>query len=510
MMTEKLDNSGARRRLVSGGAWFLGLMGLSGVFWLLLGIQVSDAYGPAGYGLFNIAQSVFDFMWAFIFGGLFEGIIHFGCGYLTKKDSCLSSYFSNYVRYLTIISLVIFGFLIALSTQASDIIMQVMLVAIAFAFLFSGTKDALASIIGSMHRNKQLSIINSSGFYVVTLLGLIFIMLNLPFHLLPFLIIFAPVCQLLLCMYFLRSHLKDLFVSSVNFFKTRNLKQALIEDFKQFKHVLFFGFSISIGKISFMVMKSLDIPVLILFFNYANVGVYSVADTVSSVLFSMTAFSLPILSSISEAWTKKDDVLVEDYAKISVKYTLIIGIPLTVAIFTLAEPIVTVIYGAEFQGAVMPLQILIFGTFLLMFGHTLSSILIGIGKPKISGMILAGAAVQYLISLFILVPMLGFNGAAISLTLTGVTTLCLIPILIKRNLKTDIFSGFHKAIFSGAILAVLLYLIRELNILLLILGMVASGAVYVLLLWYTGYLTKEDIDLLKAARAKPSITSDKT
>ena len=130
------------------------------------------------------------------------------------------------------------------------------------------------------------------------------------------------------------------------------------------------------------------------------------------------------------------------------------------------------------------------------------SILIGIGKPKISGMILAGAAVQYLISLFILVPILGFNGAAISLTLTGVTTLCLIPLFIRRNMNADVFSGFHKAIFSGAILAVLLYLIRELHPILLFLGMVASGAVYVLLLWYTGYLTKEDIALLKIARAK--------
>ena len=150
----------------------------------------------------------------------------------------------------------------------------------------------------------------------------------------------------------------------------------------------------------------------------------------------------------------------------------------------------------------MPLQILIFGTFLLMFGHTLSSILIGIGKPKISGMLMAGAAVQYLISLFILVPILGFNGAAISLTLTGVTTLCLIPIIIRRNLKVDIFSGLHKILFSGAILAAILFLIREANQIILILGLAAGVAVYVLLLRYTGYLTKEDIALLKTARAQ--------
>jgi len=501
MMTKNVDNSGAKR-LISGGAWFLGLMVLSGVFWLLLGVLISRSYGRSGYGLFNIAQSVFDFMWVFIFGGIFEGIIHFGTGYLTKKDSSISSYFSNYIRYLTLMSLILFGSIIILSFQTSDIILLTIIISIAFAFLFSGTKDALSAILGSLHRNKQLSIINSSGFYVVSIIGIIFILLDVSFHLLPLLIIFAPVSQLLLCMYFLREYLKDLFRESFSFFNTNNIKQRLIDDFKQFKHILFFGFSISIGKISFMVMKSLDIPVLTLFFNYSNVGVYSVADTASSVLFSMTAFSLPILSSISEAWAKKDKILLEDYAKISVKYPLIIGIPLTVLIFSLADPIVTGIYGTDFIGAVVPLQILIFGTFLLMFGNTLSSILIGIGKPKISGILMAGSAIQYLVSLFILVPILGFNGAAISLTLTGVTTLCLIPIFIRRNLKVDIFSGFYKVLLSGTILAIILYLIRDTSSLILFFGIPAGIAVYVLLLRFTGYLTKDDIALLKAARVK--------
>jgi len=88
-MEKDLSNLGPGR-LVSGGVWFLGLMILSGIFWLLLGVQVSRAYGPSGFGLFSMAYSVFDFLWALIFGGLFEGLIHFGAGYLTKKDANLS------------------------------------------------------------------------------------------------------------------------------------------------------------------------------------------------------------------------------------------------------------------------------------------------------------------------------------------------------------------------------------------------------------------------------------
>jgi stage V sporulation protein B len=501
MMEEDLSSAGPRR-LVSGGAWFLGLMILSGVFWLALGIQVSRTYGRSGFGLFSTSYSVFDFLWALIFGGLFEGLIHLGAGYLTKKDVNLSSYFSNYVRYLTAMSLVLFIFFTVLSFQTSDIMVRIMLISLAFAFLFSGTKDSLASILGSLHRSKQLSIIQSSGFYAVSVIGIVVVVLNLPIHMLPVLIVIAPICQLLLCMYFVRPYIKDLISYNIDFFRNKNRGHSVLDDLKQFKHVFIFGFSISVGKISFMIMKNLDIPILNLFFDYANVGVYSVADTVSSVLFSMTAFSLPILSSMSEAWTKKDDALMEKYVKISMKYPLLLGLPLMIIIFALAEPIVVGIYGNAFQGAIMPLQILIIGTFLLMFGRTLSSILIGIGKAKLSGMLLAAAATQYIISLFILVPIFGLDGAAISLTLTGVTSLVLIPLFIRRHLKVDVFSGLHKILFSGAILAVILFLIPKSNLLILIPGLIASIAVYVLLLYYTGYINQEDIKILKNARAQ--------
>jgi len=53
-MEKDLDNGGPER-LVSGGMWFLGLMVLSGLFWLLWGVVLSRVYGPSGYGLFSLA-----------------------------------------------------------------------------------------------------------------------------------------------------------------------------------------------------------------------------------------------------------------------------------------------------------------------------------------------------------------------------------------------------------------------------------------------------------------------
>ena len=497
MENENAQCNTGPRRLVSGGIWFLALMLLSGVFWLVLGIEIGWAYDPEGFALFNIAYSIFDFMWALFFGGLFEGLIHFGACYLTEKNANLAHYFSKYVRYLTGMSVVMFLILAAASIFATDMIMKITLLSLAVAFLFSGTKDSLASIMGSLHHSKQLSIIQSSGFYAATILGTIMIALNFSYDLLPVLVVVAPICQLVLCMYFLRPYIKDLFLLNVDYYKSKKLKDTIKDDFKEFRHILIFGFSISVGKISFMVMKSLDIPILNLFFDFADVGVYSVADTISSVLFSMTAFALPIISSISEAWSQNDKEMMKKYVNISVKYPLLLGLPLTIVIFGLAEPIVVGIYRPVFAGAVVPLQILIIGTFLLMFGRTLSSILIGVGKAKLSGLLLATAAIQYLVSIFILVPIFGINGAAISLTLTGITSLILIPIFIRRNLKIEMFPGFHKLLSAGAVSAAILLLLPKDNPIVVAIGTIASMAAYVAIVYYTGYIDKEDIDMLR-------------
>jgi len=52
-------------RLVSGGVWTIGFMVLSGFSWMFWGVIVSKTYGPAGIGYFSMAQSVYNFIWAF-------------------------------------------------------------------------------------------------------------------------------------------------------------------------------------------------------------------------------------------------------------------------------------------------------------------------------------------------------------------------------------------------------------------------------------------------------------
>ena len=106
-MGSVFDHSGPER-LVAGGLWFLILMILSGVSWLLSSIVVSRVYGPIGLGIFNTSQSLHNFVWVFIFGGMFQGLMKYGSEYLTRKDRKTAVYFSNALKYMTAIGIVAF------------------------------------------------------------------------------------------------------------------------------------------------------------------------------------------------------------------------------------------------------------------------------------------------------------------------------------------------------------------------------------------------------------------
>ena len=111
---------------------------------------------------------------------------------------------------------------------------------------------------------------------------------------------------------------------------------------------------------------------------------------------------------------------------------------------------------------------------------------------------MAGAAVQYIFSLYVLAPAFGFQGAALALTLTGVTSLFLIPFFIRYYLKINIFSGIYKILVSGAIFAIILFYIPKSNMATLSLGYAAGLAAFIVSLKLTGYIDKEDITMLSS------------
>ncbi len=496
-MSDVFDKEGPER-LVAGGTWFLLLMILGGIFAVMWGIVLSRAYGPVVFGIFSTANSAQNFAWVLVFGGLSRGLMKYGSEYVTSKNGRVREFFTNSVKYMTIIGVVACLILSYIALSFSDPVMRIMIFSVGLSLLFSGTKDALGSILGSFQKNDYLSMINSSRLILIFIIGTIFILMNVSSYMISILVAIGTIAELTLSIYLFRIYVRDkqLFRHHKFFGDSEETETGQIASFT---NVAKFGIYISIAMISFNVMKSLDIIVLKSFFDYAKVGVYSVADGASSILFYMTSFALPVIPAITEAYVRNDKELLEKYIKIAVKYPLIIGTILTTLIFMLAEPIILYLYGEAFVGAIVPLKILIVGTFMLMFGYNLSSVLIGVGKSKLAGGIMAFAAIQYLISLYILAPMFGFNGAAAALTLTGVTLMILVPYFVYREFKVNIYEDTHLVLLSAMVMVVFLLAVPKGNAVFVIVGIFSSIGVFLSSLYLLEYITADDLSMFGIA-----------
>lgn len=479
-------------QLVVGGIWFLTLMTLGGLFSWLWSVVVSRAYGPHGYGIFNTALSLYSFLWVIFLGGISHSFIKHGSEYVAKSGWRIGSYFSSTLKFLTLIGLGMFLLFFIASSKIHDPALKMVFLSIAISFLFSGVKDALFSIMGSLQRSEYLSVARATNFLGIFAIGLIFVLLNLPAVWLPFLVVVGTISQLLASTYFIQREKLPF-----KFGALLQGKRIEPKSLKTYLSIFTFGFFISLSMISFNVMKSLDIIALKIFFDYKKVGVYSVADIVSSILFYMTSFSLPVIPAVAEACATKDRKLLENYVKIVVKYPLLIGLPLTLTILTLAKPLILGIYGSSFADAILPLQILIVGTFMLMFSYNLSSILIGIGKSKIPGVLMGISAVYYVASVFILTPLLGFVGAALSLTFTGALLLFLLSRSLRRELNLSLYSEVHKVLISAFVMFLILLASLKLGPLLMTAGAIGSILAFIAFSYLTGYVTREDVKMIK-------------
>lgn len=491
-MDDVFEQTGSTR-LVAGSIWFLVLMLFGGFFGWLWSVLLSRSHGPEGYGIFNLAFSLHTFAWVVFFSGLYQGLMKYGSEFVAKERSKLRLYLATSITYMSFLGMGACALLLSIIFFLADPVTILIVISVALSLLSSSVKDGITAIIGAAQRNNYLSVITSSKLALIFFVGLGFILLGFEKIFSPIVIVLACFGQLLVGVYFLKKYLR----SSFWFELVEVAKQKT--SFRLFKEIYKFGFVISLGIIAFNVMKSLDVIALKLFFDYADVGIYSVADFYSSILFYMTSFAFPLIPAISEASVNKKQELVGEYMQIALRYSILIGLLLTIILIALAEPLVVDIYGQAFAAAVTPLRILVVGTFMLMLSYNLSSIFVGLGHARASSKFMLIAAVQYILLLFLLIPTLKFVGAALSLTLTGLSSMLLVPYYLKKLTKVNLYEGLWKVGIAAGVTTVFLLIVPKGNFVFAIFDALLAVGIFLFLLYKLGYMTKSDVEMLKTA-----------
>jgi len=230
--------------------------------------------------------------------------------------------------------------------------------------------------------------------------------------------------------------------------------------YKTLKPLLKYGIPLSIGGI----LGGLSSPIYsFLMAHYVSntlIGDFKIAGNFSSLL---TLLIIPISTVLFPAFSKidpqKEKNLLKNLFSTSVKYTVLIVIPATLALIVLSKPLIGTLYGNKWPDAPFFLAVSsIYNFFVLIGWRSMNALLPAVGETKLlMYMNLLGFGVSIPLA-FILIPPLGILGLIIGTQVSG------FPIMFiglyfswkRYGVKTDFLSS-AKIFFAAALAALTVY-----------------------------------------------------
>ncbi len=230
----------------------------------------------------------------------------------------------------------------------------------------------------------------------------------------------------------------------------------------------------------------------------AVVGWYNAAYRIFFVLLLIpSAFDVAIFPAMSRFYISSKDSLKFIYEK-SFKYLIIIGIPIGIGGTLLADKIILLILGNEYQPSIIAFQILIWSAVLIFMGTPFSALLNSVNKQLALAKIVGASAIFNILLNLILIPKYSYIGAGIAtmvslfLVLLGVMGATLrigykIPI-------SKILNPALKVVISSLMMGIFIVCFKNINFFSLI---IFSALIYFVIIFLIKGLDKEDLAIMK-------------
>ena len=244
----------------------------------------------------------------------------------------------------------------------------------------------------------------------------------------------------------------------------KNIKKPKFELDKTFcKKITIASIPFALTSILYSIYYSIDMVMLTHFIgNYAT-GIYNATYKLISVLtLFYTVYTAVIFPVMSKFFKNDKRLLVISYEK-SIKYLMLIMIPIAVSTMFYSNDIIQLVYGDEYGASGLVLSILIWTVSLLFITGPGNELLNASHKEVTVTKIYAIAAAFNIILNLVLIPKYSYIGAAVSTVLSDVLIVSIqIYILYKIGLRPNkkLYLDILKIIVGSMILGIGLYLLN--------------------------------------------------
>lgn len=206
-----------------------------------------------------------------------------------------------------------------------------------------------------------------------------------------------------------------------------------------------------------------DTTILGLFRGDYEVGLYSTAVKIYHLVnTTIASVAWVVMPQLSSGFAKKDYQEVNRLLKYSLNFIIVIGLPCIVGVNAIALPIIDLLAGTEFYGAVIALHILtITLSFSLLGGWFANMTMLPAGREKICLLSCGVSALVNIILNIILIPLFGLNAAATTTAIAECVGLCILFRYIDKNIKIDNLKDMLKVPIVGSIgIAMVAFIVR--------------------------------------------------
>lgn len=184
-----------------------------------------------------------------------------------------------------------------------------------------------------------------------------------------------------------------------------------------------------------------------------EVGLYSTAVKIYRLVNSVIAsIAWVVMPQLSEGFAKKDYAEINRLLKYSMNFIVVLGLPCIVGINVIAEPVVYVMAGPEYMGAVPALRILTCTLLFSLIGGWMGNmIMIPAGREKICLLSSAFSALVNIILNFIFIPHFGLYAAAATTAAAEMVGVLVLSRYLDENIRVDGMRQMVKAPLAGSI-----------------------------------------------------------
>lgn len=209
-----------------------------------------------------------------------------------------------------------------------------------------------------------------------------------------------------------------------------NIRVGFWPDIPLAKRMLKYGAKVHIGNISGIANLSLDQVLMAALLPPAYLGLYVVAVSSASLLQVLSqAVQMVLTPSIAQQVSASQKATI--LRTVFRRYWLLSSVA-TLAISVILPPMIPIIFGRDFNGAVLPAEVLLLGMLFIGAKEVLAGGAQALGDPWSGSQAHLWALVVTVILLYLLLPSWGIMGAAVATTTAYATQLVVMTYRLRR------------------------------------------------------------------------------